>query len=79
MSFFLSRLGADGVEIAPERAVKLYCQERRELTGELISSQELLRHMRAANVITSFQFWHEYLHGSSCERVRGIYEKMVMN
>lgn len=33
--------------------------------------------MDAADVITSFVFWHEYLHGSDVGRVRGIYEKMV--
>lgn len=76
ISFFLSRLGADGITIELERAVELYCQERFRLTGETISQDDMIRHMNAANVITSFQFWHEYLHGSSCERVRGIYEKM---
>lgn len=78
ISFFLSRLGADGISIEPERAVELYCQERLRLTGETISQDDMIRHMCAANVITSFQFWHEYLHGSPCERVRGIYEKMWM-
>lgn len=78
ISFFLSRLGADGISIEPERAVELYCQERLRLTGETISQDDMIRHMCAANVITSFQFWHEYLHGSPCERVRGSYEKMWM-
>lgn len=78
ISFFLSRLGADGISIEPEKAVALYGRERTELTGENVSSRDLLLHMQAANLITSFQFWHEYLHGSSTERVRGIYEKMRM-
>lgn len=78
ISFFLSRLGADGINIEPERVVKLYCHERFQLTGETISKEDMIRHMNAANVITSFQFWHQYLHGSACERVRGIYEKMRM-
>lgn len=76
ISFFISRLGADGTEIAPERLVEIYVRERALLTGENLSEETLLKHMRAANIITTFQFWHEYLHGSSCERVRGIYEKM---
>ena len=46
------------------------------LTGETLSEDILLGHMQAANSITTFQFWHEYLHGSACGRVRGIYEKM---
>ena len=33
--------------------------------------------MDAADIITSFVFWHEYLHGNDVDRVRGIYGKMV--
>ncbi len=78
ISFFLSRLGADGITIEPGRVVELYCHERFRLTGEMISKDDMIRHMSAANIITSFQFWHQYLHGSACERVRGIYEKLRM-
>lgn len=78
ISFLLSRLGADGIFLEPALVVGLYCQERFRLTGETVSQEDTVRHMSAANAITSFQFWHEYLHGSSCERVRGIYEKMRM-
>lgn len=78
ISFFLSRLGADGTDIEPGKVTELYCHERFLRTGEAISPKELLRHMMAANLIISFQCWHQYLHGSSRERVRGIYEKMVM-
>ena len=38
---------------------------------------ELERHIKAANVITSFRFWHNFLHGNDTERVRGIFDKMV--
>lgn len=79
ISFFLSRLGADGVTIEQEKVIELYCRERYLLSGKNISPKELQKHMNAANLIVSFQFWHEYLHGSTCERVRGIYEKMVMD
>lgn len=78
ISFFLSRLGADGTALEPEKVIECYCRERFLLTGEMLSKEELHRHMDAANAITTFQFWHQYLHGSSCERVRGIYEKMAM-
>ncbi len=77
LSFFISRLGADGTEIASESLVEIYVRERTFLTGEALSKENLLKHMRMANIITTFQFWHHYLHGSSCERVRGIYEKMM--
>lgn len=76
ISFFVSRLGADGTGIEPRKAAEIYCQERLALTGERIESGDLVKHMEAANVIVSFRFWHEYLHGSSRERVGGIYEKM---
>ena len=79
ISFFLSRLGADGINPEKEKVIKLYCSERFLLSGKNISPKELQKHMCAANLIVSFQFWHEYLHGSTCERVRGIYEKMVMD
>lgn len=79
ISFFLSRLGADGIELEPENVVELYIQERHLLTGETLSKKDLLKHMSAANVITSFRFWYQYLHGSNSERVREIYEKMVMD
>ena len=79
ISFFLSRLGADGVNPEKEKVIELYCRERFLLTGKNISPKELQKHMCAANLIVSFQFWHQYLHGSTCERVRGIYEKMVMD
>jgi len=76
ISFFLSRLGADGVSPEPENVTALYSHERFRLTGERISPEHLLKHMKAANVLLSFQCWHQYLHGSSCGRVREIYEKM---
>lgn len=76
ISFFLSRLGDDGIEI--DRAVFLdaYAQAVSNLTGQAPDIQEILRYMQAANTITSFKFWHAFLHGSSAERVKGIYEKM---
>lgn len=76
VSFFLSRLGASGITVEREKAAAAYCRQRYRLTGERISEADLLRHMDAANLITTFQFWHHYLHGSSCGRVREIYEKM---
>lgn len=78
ISFFLSRLGADGIVPEPRRAVELYCKERFQLTGEKISQEDMLNHMNAANIITTFQFWHQYLHGSDCGRVGEIYEKMAV-
>lgn len=40
-------------------------------------SEEMGGHINAANIVTSFVFWHQYLHGCTKERVREIYEEMV--
>lgn len=77
LSFFLSRLGGDGVRLDAAVFLESYINAIRELSGKQIEQQDIIRHMNAANVITSFAFWHEYLHGSSEERVRDIYGKMI--
>lgn len=76
ISFFLSRLSADGVTAEACRLVELYTNEIK-LMGKSIDADNILAHMDAANVITSFVFWHEYLIGSSAERVGTIYSAMV--
>lgn len=77
LSFFLSRLGGDGIRINTTVFLDDYVNAIRKLSGKQIRRQDLIRHMNAANVITSFLFWHQYLHGSSEERVREIYSKMI--
>ncbi|MCM1224411.1 MAG: aminoglycoside phosphotransferase family protein [Lachnospiraceae bacterium] len=77
LSFFLSRLGGDGIQIDAVVFLDYYVNAIRELSGKQIQLQDIIRHMSAANVITSFLFWHQYLHGSSEERVRDIYSKMT--
>lgn len=77
LSFFMSRLSADGISVDSHCFLKWYTLEYNRLTGDAVSADELERHMKAANVITSFRFWHHYLHGNDTERVRGIYDKMV--
>ena len=77
LSFFLSRLGGDGIRINAAVFLDYYVNEVWKLSGKQIQRQDIIRHMNAANVITSFLFWHQYLHGSSEERVREIYSKMI--
>lgn len=79
ISFFLSRLGADGITIDEKRFLELYSDEVKARTGVIANADEIARHMAAANVITSFSFWHEFLHGNEESRVRGIYDKMVLD
>ena len=77
LSFFFSRLRGDGIRLEEREVVEAYGRERERLSGKRAAWEEIDGHIRAANVITSFTCWHQYLHGSSEERVREIYEKMA--
>lgn len=76
ISFFLSRLSADGYKMDEKKVIELYCQST-ERSGNRVQPQEIEIQMCLANLNTSFCFWHAYLHGSTAERVGGIYEKML--
>ena len=77
LSFFFGRLRGDGIQLKEQEIVETYGREIRKLSGKRVTWEEVDGHIRAANVITSFTCWHQYLHGSSEERVREIYGKMV--
>lgn len=77
LSFFFGRLRGDGIPLKEQELVEAYGREIRRLSGKRVTWEEIDGHIRAANVITSFICWHEYLHGSGEERVKEIYEKMV--
>lgn len=77
LSFFLSRLGGNGIRMDAAVFLDYYVKAIQRLSGKQIRRQDIMRHMNAANVITSFLFWHQYLHGSSKERVGDIYSKMI--
>lgn len=77
LSFFLSRLGADGIRIDAAFFMDSYVNAVWALSGKQMKRQDIIGHMNAANVITSFVFWHHYLHGSSEEQVADIYNKMI--
>ena len=77
LSFFFSRLRWDGIRINERETVEAYGRELKRLSGKKVTWAEIDGHIRAANVITSFICWHEYLHGSNEGRVREIYGKMV--
>lgn len=73
LSFFLSRLSADGVTISKERTMQHYCHH----SSTDITTKEIKEQMSLANLNTSFIHWHRYLHGCPTERVRNIWEKMI--
>ena len=77
LSFFMSRLGADGIENKSETILQTYTSELEKLSGKHIDPEDIKKHIAASNVITTFEFWHEFLHGSDEGRVRGIFEKMI--
>ena len=77
LSFFMSRLGSDGIQLDPQFFLKCYSDAIMEITGKTIDTNSIAGHIAAANVITSFTFWHHFLHGAETERVRGIYGKMT--
>lgn len=79
LGFFLSRLNADGLKIKERALIAFYSEAVNELYGKIINSEVIYGHMSASMLITSFLFWHEYLHGTSEDRVRTIYEKMVQS
>ena len=73
ISFFLSRLSADGIEISKEKAIQTYCS----FDSQIITPDEIAIQMSFANLFTSFIHWHNYLHGCSAERVAVIWDKMI--
>ena len=73
----MSRLGSDGIRPDPRVFLKYYADAIREISGKAVDARSVAEHMAAANVITSFVFWHQFLHGAETERVRGIYQKMM--
>ena len=77
ISFFFSRLEADGVSIDRALFLKYYSEEIKRKKGTVTDTKEIEGHIEASNVITAFRFWHYYLHGNPFERVREIYGKMV--
>lgn len=69
ISFFLSRLAADGFLLDRERAVRIYCS----VSGTGIPPEEIQGQMSLANPNTSFVHWHHYLHGCSQKCVADIF------
>ena len=76
ISFFLSRLSADGYIIDTKEVIDMYCKCSNN-RGISVKSEEIEIQMCLANLNTSFRYWHYYLHDSTKERVRNIYDKMV--
>lgn len=72
ISFFLSRLSADGYRVDRGQAIFAYC--RCSDTG--LTPEEIAVQMSLSNLDTSFLFWHDYLHGCPADRVRDVLDRM---
>lgn len=57
--------------------IDMYADAVYEMYGIVIDKEDTYRHMAAGTLITSFLYWHEYLHGASRERVEQVYGKMA--
>ena len=77
LSFFVSRLNADGLDIDQDFFLQSYVNSFQKLSCEEISIENISKHISAANVITSFIFWHQFLHKNSVDRVSDIFNKMI--
>ncbi len=76
LSFFLSRLGADGVSIDEDEFLNAYADAYKNISGEKLEILEIKKYMWASRIITTFLYWHFFLHGSDADRVKEVYDKM---
>ena len=76
LSFFLSRLGADGINIDEDKFLNAYAEAYQKICNEKVDVAEIKEYMRASRIITTFLYWHFFLHGSDAERVKEVYDKM---
>lgn len=76
LSFLRSRLCADGIKIDEAALIRAYCAAAVR-AGYSCDTQAVARSIALANVNTSFEFWHRYLHNTDAGRVANVFEKMV--
>ena len=76
LSFFISRFSADGYVQKEDEFILTYTKYAQE-KGIEINENDIKATMCLANINTTFLYWHEYLQGSSIERVKLIYDKMI--
>lgn len=77
LSFFLSRLSADGVKINDDEAISIYLKYCDDEIDKEKKKKEILNSMNLGEMNTSFMFWHEYLHNCPEERVSRVFFKMA--
>ncbi len=78
ISFFHSRLTADGYQISREQLLFAYCTAAQAM-GYSADAEQLTCSMALGNVNLSLACWHEYLHGAEEARVKTIFDAMVQD
>lgn len=76
LGFFLSRFNSDGFDMDEKTVIDSYIKAVYDMFGKRMDSDAFYCHMSAGTLITSFLYWHEYLHGNAEERVGKVYRKM---
>lgn len=76
LSFFLSRLSADGVELDEDIFIAAYGQASRK-KGYAADERVLKQALLSSRIQVSFAFWHQYLHGAPVKRVQTIFSQMT--
>lgn len=76
LSFFLSRLSADGVELDEDICIAAYGQASRK-KGYEADERGLKQALLSSRIQVSFAFWHQYLHGAPVKRVQTIFSQMT--
>lgn len=64
------------VMLSKQTVIDFYAEAVYDIFGKRIDSNAVYCHMSAGTLITSFMYWHEYLHGNPEDRVRKVYEEM---
>ena len=81
ISFFFSRLRGEGIQDESgvlQRFLESYIRHSESLTGKRLDLQTLRKHIAASNFITTFRFWHYFLHGADEATVENILNYLLM-
>lgn len=76
LSFFLSRLSADGFELDEDICIAAYGRASRK-KGYAADEKGLKQALLSSRIQVSFAFWHQYLHGAPVKRVQTIFSQMT--
>lgn len=79
ISFFISRALGFGIPMDEDSILDYYCQQLSLYRNKPVDKEVLLKEKAAANLLTTFSFWADYLQNSPIDRVAPIYRGMVQS